>query len=172
MPGDLEDQCDGPSFVAKLELVSPEEFIPSITIDFDEGVINKSRLIIFKDPELFKLYQSNQRKKFDYMLVLPVVLIVYISAVTRSNLENAASEGPIFSWAFFMFLLVTVTGLPYVAARMLVRYTPIDEQRRPMYQMILRLLTLCFSYRIEDVVGITGTISVGLYLLARVYAGQ
>ena len=141
-------------------------------MDFSANYDDKGRLDVLNDPEIFKLYQSNQRSYFDAVSILPLLVMCYSAALTRFNFQFVGNSGPLFSTAFFFFILCSVILLPHLIARVSVAYTPKEKQVGLYYRICNSWLLLSYWANIEDVLVVNGTFMVGFYLLARVWAGE
>ena len=124
------------------------------------------------DPEIYRLYQSIQRSYFDVVSILPLVTMCYVAALTRFNFQYVGTSGPLFSTAFSFFLLGSLLLIPHLVARVAVTYTPKERQVGTFFRICDSWLLWSYRANIEDTVVVIGTLIVGFYLLARVWAGQ
>jgi hypothetical protein len=141
------------------------------SLEAAEAAIYKSHTISLNDPELYLAYQMSRRKHFDCYSVVPVVVLFYFAVITRFSLGNIGSDGPLFTAAFALLAVGSVVFFNYITARLIVHFTPKRMRHCNYYQLSERNLSLCYRWRIEDVIGILGTVIIGLYLLAKVWAG-
>ena len=127
---------------------------------------------VLTDPDLNKQYQSTQRNYFDLTSFVPLVLLVYATAVTRSNFDNMGDFSAYFAAAFALFVITTLLFIPYFAARIVVNYIPSSLHHNFIYRLSESWLQLFWKANLEDSVGLMTEVIVGLHLLGRVYAGQ
>ena len=137
-----------------------------------EAMGTRHYLTFSNDPELYRLYKTSQRKHFDVSSFLALSVLLYTSAITRSNLQGVGPDRPFFSAAFAFMMMANLIFIPFLLIRMIVHYTPTDKQERSSYKRSIIWLSMLYAMKIEDVLGILTEVIAGLHLLGRVYAGQ
>ena len=134
------------------------------------------RFLSMSNPLLFEQYKRNQKRDFDLVAILPLMITFYMGIATRLNLSNAfkpriSGEG-YFSAALVLFIIAFLVSVLYFIAHMIIHRTPkVKRDQRP-YKISEKILLVWFAGRIEDVIGILGVLMIGMYLIARVVAGQ
>ena len=140
---------------------------------FDEmsnpALLHKQHLVALTSPALFRQYQLSQKKYFDFGSILQLGLIYFMAVATRFNLQNVGVSGPLFTATFLTLLVTFVLYFGYIFAHLTVCFT---AKTNRIYRFSERFLLLWFGGRIVDVLALLATITMGLYLLARVDAGQ
>ena len=136
-----------------------------------EDRTHRGILIYFFEPELFREYKQSQMRSFNFSSVLPLILVYYIAAATRFSLQSHGGNGPLFLAAFIAYLFA-ISIFTVLLASHLVCSIQKHNQHCLSYKMCDTIIKKGFGGRIEDIVTITSTLMVGLYLLARVGAGQ
>ena len=148
-----------------------------------EGIIHLDMLLKFPDPEttvptlndpiLFKEYRANQKKQIDIVSVLPLLMIVYVICITRSSwFDVSVSQQPLFICAFVLVFLTNIIALLYFGSQLVTHITPKQNQFSSIYRLAELFIHRSFGGRIEDVICILAMLTSGMYLLARVMAGQ
>ena len=141
--------------------------------DIEKGISTDKLFRTFlNDPDLYKQYQSSQRRYFDLSSFVPLVLLLYATALTRSNLENVGHFSSYFSAAFVLLILISAMFLPYFAARVVIKFTPNTSHENFSFRLSESFLILFWKANLEDLIGIMCEALTGLHLLGRVYAGQ
>ena len=152
--------------------VSIEHVLRATALDVRQSEKVGDYFAYMEDPDLYEQYLANQRKYYDFSLILPLVLLLYIAVITRSNMANFGSDGPWFTTAMCIACVASIFFLPYLAARMVVHYTPCQKRLGLTYRTCKRCLCIFYRVRVEDIVGILAVLAAGFCLLGRVYAGQ
>ena len=142
------------------------------TTESMEATGKRLYLTFLNDPELYKLYKTSQRKYFDLNSFVPLMVLLYTAAITRTNLQSIGPHSPFFSAAFALLIFTTLLFIPFLSTRMIVHYTPTDKQQQSSYKRSIVWLSLFYALKIEDVLGVLTEVIAGLHLLGRVYAGQ
>jgi hypothetical protein len=162
--------------------------IPMADIEDDLGAESSHRPISKKDestyrrflsmsnPLLYQQYKVNQKRNFDAVAILPLLVTFFVGVSTRLNLGNSfRSDIPgsyCFTAATTILLISFIVSLLYFAAHMIIHKTPRDKRDRSYYRISEKILLIWFGGRIEDLIGILGVLFIGIYLVARVLAGQ
>jgi hypothetical protein len=128
------------------------------------------------NPQLFQQYKINQKRNFDVVAVLPLLITFYIGISTRLNLGNSYKQhvpGASYFTASITILLAGFTvAMLYFVSHMVIYKTAKDNRDGFYYRMSEKILTVWFGGRIEDVIGILGVLTIGMFLISRVVAGQ
>ena len=141
--------------------------------DIEKGIATDKLFRTFlNDPDLYKQYQSSQRRYFDLSSFVPLVLLLYATALTRSNLDNVGHFSSYFTAAFVLLILISAIFIPYFASRMVIKFTPNSLHGSFTFRLSEGFLKLFWKANLEDLLGIMSEALTGLHLLGRVYAGQ
>lgn len=124
------------------------------------------------DRTSFYLFKAEKKKNFQLASVIPVVLVCYAISATRFSLERFGTDSLLFALAFATYLLVSVIFSSFVIAHSIIAFTPKSRRVHASYVYSVQYIMHGYMGRIEDVLGVLGTVLNGLYLLARVHAGQ
>ena len=147
-----------------------QEFHREIDSVVSDETAHSMYFATFNDPRMFKLYHSNQRKHFSIWTIMPILILYYVTIATRMNLQYGIStDGPLFSAAFAMMVVVSSILILFLSCRCVIRNSSSDKKIFKKCEQALLMLYFC---RFEDLVSICGSCALGLYLIARVYAGQ
>ena len=136
-----------------------------------EDVENLGILKYYLNPDLFHEYKASQIRSFNVTTVIPLVLVFYIATATRFSLQHHGGRGPLFLAAFVVLLFVACIFSIFFVSRFVCSIQK-HNQHRPSYKLCDSLIKKGFAGRIEDIITVTGALSIGLYLIARVNAGQ
>ena len=128
---------------------------------------------VFADPLLFKEYMTSQKRQVDITSVIPLILIFYVASLTRFdwfgfNIEKNA----IFIAAFVISMTTNFFFVLFIVAQAIMIYARKQNRYHIIYRIAESFVEHSFFGKIEDLLCIIGTLNFGLYLLARVYAGQ
>jgi hypothetical protein len=158
--------------------------------DVDDAVVMESlhRPVSMKDestyrhflslsnPQLFQQYKINQKRNFDVVAVLPLLITFYIGISTRLNLGNSYKKNvpgaSYFTASLTILLAGSTVAMLYFISHMVLYKTSKDNRDGFYYRMSEKILTVWFGGRIEDVIGILGVLTIGMFLISRVVAGQ
>lgn len=144
-----------------------------LKIPESEAHLQRSTFPTLNDPAVFKEYMANQKKQIDIVSVLPLLVIIYIVCVTRSSwFELHVPQRPLFACAFVLILLSNTVALLYFGSQLVSHLTPKRNQFNIIYRLAELFIHKSFCGRIEDVICIMSMLTSGMYLLARVVAGQ
>ena len=138
----------------------------------NQALVYKQHLASLTNPELFEQYQMSQKRYFDFGSIVQLGVIYFMVCATRFNLQNVGTSGAFFDASFISLIVTSIFYFIYVIAHMIVCYSTKIKRYHQMYEISERCLIFWFGGRIVDVIGILATITMGLYLLARVNAGQ
>ena len=116
-------------------------------------------------------YKAHQKKSFRLLPNSPFLLICYVIGATRFSLHYYGGKGPLFMIAFVVYLLVTTLFSVFLALH-LVLFVQKDNRRGAIFKMCDTFITRGFGGKIEDFIAVGGIVVIGMYLIARVHAGQ
>ena len=128
---------------------------------------------VFQDDQDLLYYKRSRLGHFDLYSTLPLVIMYVVAFATRSNLTSISTSGPIFASA----LAMAVLSLGLYAA-ILVPTVINHCSRSPnhsdtvVHLMARKLLDSRMRQLIEQIVPVSLSLSTGLFLYARVRAGQ
>jgi hypothetical protein len=150
------------------------------TVVYDANRIRKSRLSLFSkvfslkenlkildDPEAFQEYRSSKKSNFAILAVLPTIIILHMCIATRYNWEYIGNDGPFFLVAHVVVIVCMFIFHCYFISHCIIYGTCKEKRERLSYRMSEYILVSGFGGRIEDLVCIFATLSVGFMLLAR-----
>ena len=153
------------------EEIRPSEDIESGLYEVEETLPDSpetvKNFITLKDE-----YKTSKKELLNVSSLWPIMVVFHIVTGTRTSLERSGSGGPLFLTAYIIQWFETAIFLSFVGAQLIIAITPTTKRRRLTYLFSRRYLMKAFGGRIEDVIGILGTIIHGIYLLARVNVGE
>ena len=138
----------------------------------NQAEVHHQHLIALRNPELFRQYHLSQKKFFNFTTILVLGVLYAMSSATRLCLQNIGKNGPIFAAGFASFIVTYLVYFIYCSAHIIMCFISNHDHSRFSYRMSERCLLVWFGGRIVDVLSILGTLTIGLYLIARVDAGQ
>lgn len=119
-------------------------------------------------------YKAHQIAYFDIFAVSPMAGITFIIIATRANIQHTGSNNYLFSLGFASTILCIGVFLICASAHICKLYWSQsgEEWKKPWVIRSERFLLTSFVGRIEDFIGLLATLASGLFLIARVKAGQ
>lgn len=134
------------------------------------------RFLSMSNPLLYQQYKVNQKRNFDVVAILPLLVTFFVGVSTRLNLGNIFRKDIPGSYCFTaattILLIGFIVSLLYFVAHMVILKTPREKKDYLYYRISEKILRVWFGGRIEDLIGILGVLFIGIYLVARVLAGQ
>lgn len=116
-------------------------------------------------------YKASKKELINISTLWPMMVVFHVVTATRTSLERSGSGGPLFLAGYIVQWVVNFIFMSFVIAQALIAITSRNQKYRLTYLFCRRYLKKAFCGRIEDVIGILGTLVHGIYLLARVYSG-
>jgi signal transduction histidine kinase/CheY-like chemotaxis protein len=152
-----------------------EEIRPSE--DIESGVNHEEKQSDFPDAvenfiTLEEEYKTSKKELLNISSLWPMMVVFHVAAATRSSLERSGSAGPLFLAGFVIQWVESAIFISYLVAQAITAWTPNSKRCSFTYLFYRKFLMTAFGGRIEDVIGILGTILHGVYLLARVHVGE
>ena len=144
----------------------------------DDGLLSKynfpkkfhNSFVTFKNTEVTDEYKQFLKNiYFDYPAMAAMVFIYFNSVITRYSIPTVFTQGPIFIVAFYSwFLSINIWNIFTFAH--VTRYMMRDQNDIVKY--CDNVLQNWFFGHLEDWMAVSGCIHAGMYLVARVIAGQ
>lgn len=167
---DIESQrdCDSDRFENPNSTAGEDSYSDRI---FTSKIL-RSNLKKLKDPEVFREYESSKKSYFNIISMIPTLVIIHIFVAVRYNWSHIADESPFFSVAHALLFVCIIVFWPYMISHCII-YSTVKEKRDGLpYRISKYILRSFFGGRIEDILLIFGTLSMGFTLLSRVFHGQ
>jgi signal transduction histidine kinase/AmiR/NasT family two-component response regulator len=120
-------------------------------------------------------YKAFQRQQLNPLYGIPIATVCYVASVTRGSLQDFATDSPnyIFTAAIICFIFLSVVFVVFFPCCVVVyAFTSEEKKASRLYRMANDILNKWFWGRIEDFLGISGTLFGCLILVGRVQAGQ
>ena len=124
-----------------------------------------------KDP-VFNEYKLKKKENFRILSFIPSLLVFYFVVATRFRLGRYGRDGTLFMWAFILYIAETAVFSIFFVTNVIMACTPLSCRDRPSYLYSRKFIMYGLFGRVEDAIGIIATLLNGMYLLARVSAGQ
>lgn len=116
-------------------------------------------------------YKASKKELMNFSALWPIMVVFHVVTATRTSLERSGSGGALFLAGYIIQWVVNAVFISFIIAQALIAITAKNQKYRLTYLFCRRYLKKSFGGRIEDVIGILGTLVHGIYLLARVYSG-
>jgi signal transduction histidine kinase/CheY-like chemotaxis protein len=117
-------------------------------------------------------YKTSKKELLNVSSLWPIMVVFHVATATRISLERSGSGGPLFLAGYIIQWVEYAIFISYIVAQVVTAMTPNTQRYRFACLFCRRYLKKAFGGRIEDVMGIVGTILHGIYLLARVHVGE
>lgn len=126
---------------------------------------------VFQDDRDLLFYKRSRLGHFDLYSTLPLVIMYVVAFATRSNLPSITTSGPIFASA--LAIAVICLGLyAAILVPIVINHFGRSPNHSVVHLMARKFLDSRMRQLIEQIVPVSLSLSTGLFLYARVRAGQ
>jgi dipeptide/tripeptide permease len=132
----------------------------------------REQLKILQDPEVFREYKLSKKNHFDFISIIPSLLVSATFFAARFNWSHIVDGDPFFLVAHVLIIIFNVIFWPCFSSLCIIFFTSKDRRNQLPYIRSAYIVHSTFWGRIEDLLLILASLSFGFILLARVLKGQ